>query len=130
MYAWGRPTIPRHCFNTVSVVASLQVTAVSSVGLAEGSGHVNWKKVRYTIVWWSVGFGVVMVCTAALVAQGLLALLLVLCAVCSLLCLLCCPCHVLVGIWIQCKSSEVETAEGICHVNGEKLTSLLLCSVL
>ena len=49
------------------------MTAVLSVGLAEGSGHVNWKKVRYTIVWWAVGFGVVMACTAALVAQGMLA---------------------------------------------------------
>lgn len=58
--------------NTVRAVVWLQVTAVLSVGLAEGSGHVNWKKVRYTIVWWAVGFGVVMVCTAALVAQGTL----------------------------------------------------------
>ena len=46
------------------------MTAVLSVGLAEGSSHVNWKKVRYTIVWWAVGFGVVMLCTSVLVAQG------------------------------------------------------------
>lgn len=50
------------------------MTAVLSVGLAEGSSHVNWKKVRYTIVWWAVGFGVVMLCTSVLVAQGTFAL--------------------------------------------------------
>ena len=56
---------------TVRAVVGLQVTAVLSVGLAEGSSHVNWKKIRYTIVWWAVGFGVVMLCTVALVAQGM-----------------------------------------------------------
>lgn len=48
----------------------MQVTAVCSVGLAEGSSHVNWRKVRYTVVWWAAGFAIVMVSTAALVAQG------------------------------------------------------------
>ena len=46
------------------------MTAVTAVGLAEGSSHVNWKKVQATLVWYAVGFAAVMVSTYGLVAQG------------------------------------------------------------
>ena len=52
--------------DTVRVFVWLQVTAVSSVGLAEGSSHVNWQEVRYNIDWWVVGCGVVILCTLIL----------------------------------------------------------------
>ena len=47
-----------------------QVSAVTAVGLVEGSSHVNWKMLFSMLLWWTVGFALVMVCTSALVAQG------------------------------------------------------------
>ncbi|DBA79742.1 hypothetical protein WJX77_004526 [Trebouxia sp. C0004] len=48
-------------------------TAVAAVGLAEGSSHVNWKKVWSILVWWIVGFAVVMGSTSLVIAQGMYA---------------------------------------------------------
>ena len=48
----------------------LQVSAVIAVGLVEGFSHVNWKMFFQLIWWWTVGFLVVVLSTAALVAQG------------------------------------------------------------
>jgi len=43
---------------------------VAAVGLVEGSSHVNWKKVFSLLVWWIVGFAVVMGSTSLVIAQG------------------------------------------------------------
>ncbi|DBB04957.1 TPA: Na+/Pi symporter [Trebouxia sp. C0006] len=48
-------------------------TAVAAVGLVEGSSHVNWKKVFSLLVWWIVGFAVVMGSTSLVIAQGIYA---------------------------------------------------------
>ena len=46
-----------------------------AVGLAEGTSHVNWSLLRTILLWWVVGFGVVIMLTGAFVSQGKLELL-------------------------------------------------------
>ena len=48
----------------------VQVAAVTTVGLTEGSSHVNWKVFTTHLMWWFTGFLVVLGATYALVAQG------------------------------------------------------------
>lgn len=48
----------------------LQISAVTAVGLAEGSSHVHWRRVRHILGWWFFGFFLVLCFSAALVAQG------------------------------------------------------------
>lgn len=49
---------------------ALQFSAVSAVGLAEGSSHINWKLLGKTWLWWIAGYGLVLLFTSLLVAQG------------------------------------------------------------
>ena len=51
----------------------LQTSAVTAVGLAEGSSHVHWRKFRQILGWWFAGFFLVLGFSAALAAQGLYA---------------------------------------------------------
>ncbi len=44
--------------------------AVVAVGLVEGPSHVNWKLLTKIVLWWVAGFVVVMLATAAVIAQG------------------------------------------------------------
>lgn len=60
-----------------NALPAAQTAAVAAVGLAEGSSHVNWKKLRDMLVWWILGFTAVMLSTWGLVAQGDLLLCLV-----------------------------------------------------
>ena len=53
----------------------LQVFSVVAVGLAEGTSHVNWGLLGTILLWWIVGFGVVIMLTGALTAQGKLVML-------------------------------------------------------
>ena len=41
-----------------------------AVGLVEGPSHVNWKLLTKIVLWWVAGFVVVMLATAAVIAQG------------------------------------------------------------
>lgn len=41
------------------------------VGFTEGSGHVCWRVVATHVMWWFMGFFVLLLATYALVAQGL-----------------------------------------------------------
>lgn len=50
----------------------MQMSTVMAVGLAEGSSHVHWRKVRQILGWWFFGFFLVLCFSAALVAQGAL----------------------------------------------------------
>jgi len=43
---------------------------VVAVGLVEGPLHVNWKLLTKIALWWVAGFVVVMLTTAAVIAQG------------------------------------------------------------
>ena len=52
-----------------------QVFSVVGVGLAEGTSHVNWSMLGTILLWWIVGFGAVIMLTAAFIAQGKLCLL-------------------------------------------------------
>lgn len=49
---------------------SVQVSAVTAVGIAEGTSHVNWRLLAKILMWWIVGFCLTMVTTSALIAQG------------------------------------------------------------
>jgi phosphate/sulfate permease len=48
------------------------VGAVVAVGLVEGPSHVNWKLLTKIVLWWVAGFAVVMLATAAVIAQGII----------------------------------------------------------
>ena len=48
----------------------VQVSGVVAVGFAEGTQHVNWKLLGSILLWWISGFGLVLLVTCALVAQG------------------------------------------------------------
>ena len=52
------------------VKCCMQVSAVTAVGLAEGSSHINRTMLLSTLRWCLVGFALVLLCTSALVAQG------------------------------------------------------------
>ncbi len=52
------------------MTAILQVGSVVAVGLVEGPLHVNWKLLTKIALWWVAGFVVVMLATAAVIAQG------------------------------------------------------------
>ncbi|DBA97694.1 TPA: hypothetical protein ACH3X3_012582 [Trebouxia sp. C0006] len=47
------------------------VGSVVAVGLVEGPLHVNWKLLTKIALWWVAGFVVVMLTTAAVIAQGM-----------------------------------------------------------
>lgn len=49
---------------------SVQVSAVTAVGIAEGTSHVNWRLLAKILMWWIVGFCLTMLSTSALIAQG------------------------------------------------------------
>ena len=49
---------------------ALQIAAVTTIGLVEGSSHVNWRKLMTHVTWWFFGFFCVLLATAALAAQG------------------------------------------------------------
>ncbi|DBA79484.1 TPA: hypothetical protein ACH3X2_007754 [Trebouxia sp. C0005] len=49
------------------------VGAVVAVGLMEGPSHVDWKLLTKIVLWWVAGFVVVMLATAAVIAQGMYA---------------------------------------------------------
>lgn len=48
----------------------VQVSAVTAVGLVEGTSHINWRVLNKILLWWIVGFCLVMLTTSLLVAQG------------------------------------------------------------
>ena len=48
----------------------LQVSAVTAVGVAEGTSHVNWRMLARILLWWITGFVIVLLATSVLVAQG------------------------------------------------------------
>ena len=49
---------------------AIQVSALVAIGMVEGFSHVNWSMVTRLLKWWVMGFALVVLCTAALVAQG------------------------------------------------------------
>ena len=53
-----------------SLLILVQVSAVIAVGLVEGTSHVNWRVLNKIVLWWIVGFCLVMLTTSLLVAQG------------------------------------------------------------
>ena len=46
------------------------MAAVVAVGLVEGPSHINCKLLAKIVLWWVAGFVVVMLATAAVIAQG------------------------------------------------------------
>ena len=52
------------------MTAILQVGSVVAAGLVEGPLHVNWKLLTKIALWWVAGFVLVMLATAAVIAQG------------------------------------------------------------
>lgn len=55
---------------TIAARMVLQVSATVAIGLVEGIAHVNWRLVLTMLAWWNAGFFLVIVITAACVAQG------------------------------------------------------------
>ena len=48
----------------------MQVSSVVAIGMVEGITHVNWKLLFTMLLWWGLGFFLIIAFTAACAAQG------------------------------------------------------------